>query len=223
MSGEVTWLGVASVAVACVALVISVLTLWITHLRRGTIRMTRPSQFYFGADGSKSSSLTGPPKIFFRALLYATSKRGRVLESMWVTLYRGEARQTFNIWVYGDEYLQRGAGLFVGETGVVTSHHFLLPENENFSFREGEYDVRIFGRLVGDDYVKPLMKQKLTVSAQNAEALASRNAGVYFDFGPISGAYTAKQHAPVQDWLDSMKTGLSSLINENQGLPKEAG
>lgn len=219
--GEVTWLGVASFSVACLALVISVVTLWITHLRRGTIRMTRPSQFYFGADGSKSSGLNGPPKIFFRALLYATSKRGRVLESLWVTIHRGETSQTFNIWVYGDEDLRRGAGLFVGDTGVVTSHHFLLAENESFAFKSGEYDVRVFARVAGDRYSTLLTKQKMMLSHENAAALADGNSGVYFDHGAVSGTYVAKKYAPIHDWLESMKVGAPSS-NSDQGLPKAA-
>ncbi len=190
----ITWLGIASFAVAMLALSVSALTLWLTHLHRGTVKMTRPSQFYFGPDGSKTTGLTGPPKIFVRAMLYATSRRGRVLDSLWVTVFRGDTSQTFNVWVHGDKELVRGGGLFVSETGLVTSHHFLLLEGEAFEFREGEYDVRVFGRIVGDRYPSLLTKQKLTVSADVAAALSRRETGVYFDLSPMSGTYIPMAH-----------------------------
>lgn len=180
--------------------------------------MSRPSQFYFGADGAKGS-LDGPPKIFLRAMLYATAKRGRVLESLWVTVHHGERSQTFNIWVYGDEALKRGAGLFVGDTGLVTSHHFLLPHGETFEFLPGDYDVRVFGRSVGDRYPRLLVKQTLALSEKDASKIRSGNAGVYFDYGPISSTYVAKPHAPVHDWIDSMRTG-PPPVEENDSLPK---
>lgn len=71
-------------------------------------------------------------------LLFSTSKRGRVIESMHVKLSRNETHQNFNIWVHGDEKLVRGSGLYVGETGVAANHHFLAPrDNNGFQFGEG--------------------------------------------------------------------------------------
>jgi hypothetical protein len=46
---------------------------------------------------------------------------------MFVRLHRGETRQNFNVWAYGDKNLNRGSGLFVPETGFPTNHYFLLP------------------------------------------------------------------------------------------------
>jgi hypothetical protein len=153
-------------------------------------------------------------------MLYATSKRGRVLERLWVTIHRGETSQTFNVWVYGDDTLHRGAGLFVSDTGLVTSHHFLLAGNESFAFKPGDYDLRVFGKIVGDTYPTLLVKQTLTLSDADAAALTGGNSGVYFDLGAISGIYVAKKHAPMQDWLDSMKAGLSASEGD-QNLPKQ--
>jgi len=48
--------------VSILALTISVVTAWLTLFRRGTVRMTRPTAIYFGADGSASSS----PKVYLR-------------------------------------------------------------------------------------------------------------------------------------------------------------
>jgi hypothetical protein len=54
----------------------------------------------------------GGSKVFLRTLLYSTSKRGVVIENMYVTARRGETRQNFNIWVYRDSgRLSRGSGL----------------------------------------------------------------------------------------------------------------
>jgi hypothetical protein len=57
----------------------------------------------------------------------------------------------FNIWVYGEERLARGSGLFVGETGEVANHHFLTPQDANsFRFTEGHYQLEVFAHLLGD-------------------------------------------------------------------------
>jgi hypothetical protein len=61
-----------SVVVSTLALTISMVTAWLTLFRRGTVRMTRPTAIYFGADGSVDSS----PKVYLRTLLYSTAKRG---------------------------------------------------------------------------------------------------------------------------------------------------
>jgi hypothetical protein len=93
-----------STVVSILALAISMATAWFT-LRRGTVRMTQPTTFYFGADASASPS----PKVYLRTLLYTTAKRGKIIESMFVKLRRGESIQTFNIWVYGENSLARGS------------------------------------------------------------------------------------------------------------------
>jgi hypothetical protein len=87
--------------------------------------MTQPTVIFFGPDTPRAREDTPLPKVFLRTLLFSTSKRGRVIESMHVALSRNETHQNFNIWVYGDEKLVRGSGLFVGETGVAATHHFL--------------------------------------------------------------------------------------------------
>jgi hypothetical protein len=73
--------------------------------RRGTVRMTAPTVIFFGPDGGPSEDRKLSAKVFLRTLLYSTSKRGRIVESMYVRLRRGESAQTFNIWVYGDTTL----------------------------------------------------------------------------------------------------------------------
>jgi hypothetical protein len=68
-----------SVVVSTLALTISMVTAWLTLFRRGTVRMTRPTAIYFGADGSVDRS----PKVYLRTvireLLHMTQKTVGVL------------------------------------------------------------------------------------------------------------------------------------------------
>lgn len=137
-----------SLLISIVALAVSMLTAWLTLLRRGTVHMTQPTMIFFGPDGDDSESNRNP-KVYLRTLLYSTARRGRVLESMYVRIRRGETSQNFNIWVYGDKLLQRGSGLFIPETGIATNHHFLLPrDGASFEFLTGKYFVEVFLVLV---------------------------------------------------------------------------
>ena len=100
--------------------------------------MTQPTVIFFGPDLPRSHDDAPPPKVFLRTLLFSTSKRGRVIESIHVAPSRNETHQNFNIWVYGDDKLVRGSGLFVGENGVAANHHFLTPKDgSSFRFTEG--------------------------------------------------------------------------------------
>ena len=91
-----------SITVSVLALAVSSVTAWLTLFRRGTVKMTQPTVIYFGPDTPRSRDETPLPKVYLRTLLFATSKRGRVVESMHVALSRNETHQNFNIWVYGD-------------------------------------------------------------------------------------------------------------------------
>ena len=101
-----------SFVISALALVVSMVTAWLTLFRRGTVLMTQPTVIYFGPDGPPSSA-NHPLKVYLRTLLYATSKRGCIIESMYTRVRRGETTQNFNIWVYGEDKLTRGSGLFV--------------------------------------------------------------------------------------------------------------
>lgn len=175
-----------SLAVSALALFISGLTAWLTLFRRGTVKMTQPTVIYFGKD----SGGYGPPKVFLRTLLFATAKRGRVVQSLHATLARNETRQNFNIWVYGDKSLLRGSGLFVGETGVAANHHFMTPKDATgFQFTAGTYKLDIVANLVGDKASITLLSQTLEVTADLAQALEDQHTGLYFDWGPDSNHY----------------------------------
>src|SRR5437773_118758 len=109
----------SSLTISVLALCISAVTAWLTLFR--TVKMTQPTVIFFGPDNPTSRDEPPLPKVFLRTLLFATARRGRVVESMHVALSRNETQQNFNIWVYGDEKLVRGSGLFVGETGIAVN------------------------------------------------------------------------------------------------------
>jgi hypothetical protein len=176
--------------ISVLALVVSSATAWLTLFRRGTVKITQPTVIYFGPDKGRWNDKKVPPKVYLRSLLFATSKRGRIIQSMHVSLTRNEARQTFNIWVHGESKLVRGSGLFVGETGVAANHHFLAsPDGTAFTFIEGNYQLELFAQILGDRGPKRLLSQRLDVSRDLAVALTEPRAGLYFDWGPDSGRY----------------------------------
>lgn len=179
-----------ALAVSVVALSISAVTSWLTLFRRGTVRMTQPTVIYFGPDVPRPSHKNGPPKVYLRTLLFATSKRGRVIESVHVSLERSETRQNFNIWVHGDGKLVRGSGLYVGETGVAANHHFLTPDDgSTFRFTSGRYVLKVHARLLGDSKPIQLFSQELEILPALAAQLDEDQSGLYFDWSPDSSRY----------------------------------
>lgn len=180
-----------SFAVAVVALVISAVTAWLTLLKRGTIRMTQPTVLYFGSDGGPPQNEVLPVKVYLRSLLYATSKRGRIIESMYAVVKRDDTSQTFNVWVYGEEGLKRGSGLYIPQEGVTANHHFLLPFGDtSFQFRAGAHSVGIFASLVGDKKPRLLRTMRVNVGEEAAAVLLNRrDYGLYFDWSADAADY----------------------------------
>src|SRR5207248_6424641 len=123
-------------------------------------------------------------------LLYSTSRRGQMIESLHVAIQRGETRQNFSVWVHGDDRLARGSGLFVGHEGIVLNHHFLLPrDGADFQFLPGEYWVRVHAKRVGQKRSQELTAVRLVVTESLAMGLREQDAGLYFDWGPDQQAY----------------------------------
>jgi len=150
--------------------------------------MTRPTVIFFGPDGPPSQG--AGVKVYLRTLLYTTAKHAQIMESMYVTLRRGESVQTFNIWVYGEpQRLVRGSGLRVSEDGIVWDHHFILPKDGTaFVFLPGEYSVEVYASLVNSGRPLLLSKTNLRLSQEQATAIG-KGAGVHFDWGPDSKSY----------------------------------
>jgi hypothetical protein len=182
-----------SLAVSGVALAVSLLTAWLTFFRRGEVKMSQPTVIFFGPDTPRKGSISGKPKVYLRTLLYSTSKKGWVVESMHISLSRNETKQNFNIWVYDNDShgkLVRGSGLFVGETGVTANHHFLLPSDDaTFAFSQGEYRLEVYAQVVGKKISIRLFSQSLIITSELSKQLEDPRNGLYFDWGPDSLKY----------------------------------
>ena len=207
---------VANLLISLSALAIAATTIWLTVLRPGKVRMTPPKVIYFGPDGGTK----GPQKIYLRALLYSTAPSGIVIEHVWVKLRRGESQQNFPIWVYGDERLCRGSGLFVGPSGVATAHHFLLPtDTAVFEFKPGRYSVEIHATLTGKTNAQLLHTAELVLSEAEAVAIKEPNTGVYFDWGPEARAYRAHIETKTIPTPNALKAVFDSILSDS-GVPK---
>lgn len=194
-----------SFAISVLALVVSGVTAWLTFFRRGVLMMTQPTVVFFGPDGPHRD---GKNKVYLRTLLYSTAKRGQVVESLHVAVQRGESKQNFSVWVYGQKGdLKRGSGIFVPQEGVTYDHHFLLPaDGANFAFVAGHYRLIVFAKLVGAMAPRELMAISLSVSDAHAAALTKPNTGIYFDWGPDLQNYHAHVDSrPADDDRDPMQ------------------
>ena len=181
--------------VSVLALGISGLTAWLTLFRRGTIKMSQPTTIFFGWDGQRQDTFDRAAKVFLRTLLFSTSKKGRIVESMHLMLSRDGRKQNFAIWVYGDEKLVRGSGLFVGETGVAANHHFLLPHDTGtYRFSKGLYGVELYAHLLGEKGQQLLFKEVLEVTEEFAFDLRDPTNGLYFDWMPDTSRYVPHLH-----------------------------
>jgi hypothetical protein len=210
-----------TVTISILALAVSATTAWLTLFRRGAVRMTQPTVIYFGPDAPRARNCGPPPKVYLRTLLFSTSKRGRVIESMHVSLARNEAHQTFNIWVHGDEKLVRGSGLFVGESGVAANHHFLTPrDGSEFQFLAGRYRLDVYARLLGNRIPTLLFSQELGIAPDIAVTLKEPGAGLYFDWGADSAQYLphVDKHLPSPDPADFLGAlGIAMRSNRPAG------
>jgi hypothetical protein len=151
--------------------------------------MTPPRQIYLGPDGPQHQ---GQPKVVLRTILFSTAKRGRFIEGMHVSLYRGETKQNFPVWVLGNEGLALGSGLFVGENGHSAAHHFLtLDKDDSFRFSPGRYRLDVYAKLLGENKNLLLFTQELQITDTQAREMTEPNTGIYFDWGPDSSEYVA--------------------------------
>lgn len=177
--------------ISAVSLVLSVTVAWLTLLRRGTLGMTQPMLVGFLHEGEQ-------PKIFFRAMLYATGKRGHIVEALYLKVKRGATTETFNFWMYGEtRELKIGSGLRVGEDGVSFNHHFLPPrESSSFAFLADEYTIAAYARILNRRAPLLLSTVKLSLSEELAAALRDRAKGVLFTWSPDSRVYHGNGSEP---------------------------
>src|SRR5215218_7228183 len=80
LTKKMTAVTTLSLIISLLALIVSATTMWLTLFYRGELRMTHPSVIYFGPDGGK----TKKPKVFLKSLMYSTSKKGFLIETLFV-------------------------------------------------------------------------------------------------------------------------------------------
>ena len=176
--------------VSILALVVSGVTAWLTLLRRGRLRMTQPATIFLGEDGGGLPGQRAPMKVYLRTLLFSTSRRGQTIESLHLNVQRGDSKQNFSTWVYGEEKLSRGSGLHVGFQGIVCNHHFLIAKDgTDFRFLAGDYTIRVLAKLVEDRAPAQLSEIRLHISEPQARELVEPMTGVHFDWSPDQQKY----------------------------------
>lgn len=176
--------------VAVIALAVSLFTLWFTVLRRGTVRSTHPSFIAFRYDfvGTKVPLA----KIFLRALLVSTAKRGQVVENLFLRVGEGSRKSEFSFWGHGDKELVRGSGMFVPETGVATNHHFNPLDTETlFLFSGGTYKLELFAKVIGRKRLKSLWRIDLEMPGGVFGTTIAREKAVFFSWTPERQCYIA--------------------------------
>lgn len=176
--------------VSVLALAVSLFTLWFTVLRRGTVYSTHPSFVAFRYDFVEKK--VPQAKIFFRALLFSTGKRGQVVESLFLRVREGTRHAEFSFWGYGDRDLVRGSGLFVPETGVATNHHFNPVDPESlFRFSQGSYSLELVAKLVGRESLVSMWTVTLDMPAGPFDSSIARETAVFFSWSPEQRRYIA--------------------------------
>jgi hypothetical protein len=154
-------------------------------VKKGIVKMTRPTVIFFGPDGGGERH----NKVFIRTLLYSSSDRGQYIQNMFISLQQGRSVQNFNVWVYDDNGLVRGSGLFINKSGISCNHHFLLPrDGNNYSFLAGDYILQVHVETV-DGNSRKIFEQKLHLTREQQDEMLTKKAGTYFDWAPNTQNY----------------------------------
>jgi len=176
-----------AIIVSAAALSVSLVTMWITLFRRGSLKMTQPTTVMFGPDGRHHE---GDPKKFSASTSIFDSKtRTRNRKYVCKSFTWRTPTELSNLGTRQRETFS-GYGIFVGDQGVVADHHFLLPPDaERYVFKAGEYRLEVFGRIVGAREATVLWSNSLIVSESDARMLTQAHNAIYFDWGPDSNRY----------------------------------
>jgi hypothetical protein len=176
---------IISITISLVALIISLTTFWLTRIKKGTIKMTRPTIIFFGPDGVGQDH----KKVFIRTLLYCTSDIGQYIQNMFVRLQHGESIQNFNVWVYDNNGLVRGSGLYISNSGLACNHHFLMPKDGTiYNFTSGEYLMQVFIEPINHLPIL-IFEQKLIINQAQQDEMHKNKTGIYFDWAPNTQNY----------------------------------
>lgn len=179
-----------TIILAVGSFVLSLYTLWLTQLRRGRVRMTRPTLIFMGREQD-----SGQYKIFLRTHLFCTSIRGRVIENMYIRLRNRGGSYIFDFWGYAEaDKISLGSGLFVGQSGATYNHHFVLRRTDaDFIFWDGDYRLEVYANIVGGRYASKLMEIDLNLDSQMAvELVQIIQLGLFFEWDAGREKYTAR-------------------------------
>jgi len=172
--------------------------------------MTRPTIIFFGYD---TVPRRRTPKIFLRTLLYSTSARGQVVETMYVKICRSGSEEVFSFWGYGEtNKLTAGGGLFVGQTGIALNHHFVLSaQKTDYEFHEGPHSIHVFARVSGRKRPIPLDTIYITLSRVDAGTYLAGGVGILFELEWDTGKYTGHDYSLSPDDDDSLDPDISDV------------
>ena len=208
--GSSSTIALLSVPISVLALGVSGLTLWLSHLRQGHIPMTRPAIFFFGWDKPDHPS----PKIFFRSLLFSTANSGRVLENMYIRVKSPPGEAIFSFWGHTNSEsnsLTRGSGLFIGKEGFLANHHF-NPDPSiavNNPYPMGEYEIEVITRQFGDTTDRKLGRFVLQLDQEMATSLEKKDEAVMWTLNPRVHSYHAEHSQRSRAPLSPFKSLLS--------------
>lgn len=185
------------IVVSVAALGLSIWNFWTNQIRRGEVRMTQPTFIFLGRDLPDNR-----PKIFLRTLLYSTSVRGHVIESMYLRVSQnplgqadGEIAHIFDFWGYAErEKIMLGSGLYVGQAGVAFNHHFNLSRKAGpqFCWWSAPCRIQVFARVVGDAAAQLLQEVTIDINGEHAALLVQvMDVGVRYEWAADSGEYVA--------------------------------
>ncbi|WP_159592611.1 hypothetical protein [Chelativorans xinjiangense] len=109
---------------------------------------------------------------------------------MFAKLHHRDSEQIFSFWGYGETtQLSPGSGLYVGRTGVVLNHHFVLSVHQpEYEFTAGDYRVEVFARVVGKKRPAKLAEGSVSVTEEQAAILANRG-GILFELSSDGQTY----------------------------------
>jgi len=194
----------ASIIISAISLLLSATVAVLTLFRRGKLCVTRPMLVGFLHEGTE-------PKIFLRLMLYATGKRGWIIEALYLRVQRGDGEeQVFSFWMHGEtEALRIGSGLKVGEDGTSANHHFLPPKDSSFRFLAGEYVIKLHASIVNRKAAVSLSEIRLSLTDELASALTDPSRGVLFTWQPNLHRYQGNISEPVITGRDRSVSGAS--------------
>lgn len=176
-----------SAVLALASFGLSLYTLWLAKFHRGQLCMTRPTLIFMTREQPSNR-----PKVFLRSLLYSTSARGWVIESMYLRMHQREWSYIFDIWGYGEtDKLSLGSGLFVSQTGVTYNHHFNLSRTvDQFTWWDGDYRIEVFANLAGKKSPQKLAEVEFNLpGTKMGEVVNFLDAAIFFEWDAETRAY----------------------------------